>query len=175
MESALSTQFLLIDLSYIAHSIYHADGQKSAPEQIATQIAVKVKQLADAFPHAAVCCDSARSFRRELDPTYKAQRETEHREAVYHALGLACDRLDAEGFPIWLADGFEADDVIASATAWLLAQDPNARVLIASSDKDLLQLVSDRVTVQSLRDDKGQLTTNGRQMTPEAVHDKFKV
>ena len=40
--------------------------------------------------------------------------------------------------------GFEADDVIATLVA---TAPPNARISIASTDKDLMQLVSDRVTL----------------------------
>jgi hypothetical protein len=49
---------------------------QSDPNPDATSIATvdRVRQLASRFPTAAICCDSAKSFRKELDPTYKAQR-----------------------------------------------------------------------------------------------------
>ena len=53
---------------------------------------------------------------------------------------------------MWKVDGFEGDDLIATATKQLTeivtpAIEPVHRVLIASADKDLLALVSDRVSV----------------------------
>lgn len=169
----MSSELLLIDLSYIAHSTFHASGPETAPEAVAKQIAVRVRQLAANHPHAAVCCDSAKSFRRELDPIYKAQRETEHREAVSAIIAMACAELKADGFPVWSADGFEADDVIATAAK--MAGDMDGSALILSSDKDLLQLVSDRVTVKSLRDSAGKLTNDGALMDPAAVLAKYHV
>ena len=64
---------------------------------------------------------------------------------------------------MWKVDGFEADDLIATATKQLTADlvlddfGPEGQswepvnVLIASADKDLLALVSDRVEVHSTR------------------------
>ena len=60
---------------------------------------------------------------------------------------------------MWKVDGFEGDDLIATATKQLTeivtpAMEPVHRVLIASADKDLLALVSDRASVLSTRTNK---------------------
>ena len=68
---------------------------------------------------------------------------------MQHQIALAVDRLRADGYPICSAKGYEADDVIASATTQALAI-PDTTVLIATADKDLLQLVSERVTVKNV-------------------------
>src|SRR5262252_1681063 len=51
------------------------------------------------------------------------------------------ERLRKDGLLLWGADGFEADDVIATATARAIEE--GLSVTIASADKDLLQLVDD--------------------------------
>ena len=159
-------QLLLIDLSGLAHALFHVSGNEPDPNFISTALISRVRALASNHPHAAICCDSGKSFRHDLEPAYKANRDTENRAVIKHQMTLACETLAADGFPVWAAKGFEADDVIASATARAVAID-GAEVLIASDDKDLLQLVSDRVTVKKLRD--------GTLRTPEIVKENLKV
>lgn len=149
-STAPSDELLLIDLSSIVHPIWHVS--QSDPNPDATSIAAvdRVRQLASRFPTAAVCCDSGKSFRKELDPTYKAQRPQQD-APLRHQMRLAIEKLKADGFPVWSVDGFEADDVIAAAVTKALAID-GTRVLIATGDKDLLQLVGPRVSVKNVRD-----------------------
>jgi len=126
---------LLIDLSSVLYPIWHQSGSSPNPNEASIQTIAKVRALASGQAHVAICCDAGRSFRRELDPTYKAQRpETD--ATLLHQMALTIEALKGDGFPVWAVPGFEADDLIASAVEW--AEHP---VLIASSDKDLLQLV----------------------------------
>jgi DNA polymerase-1 len=85
-----------------------------------------------------------RTFRHERFPEYKAQRE-----AVPNPLRDQLRRLPSLlasfGAPRWSAEGFEADDVLATLTARLRRQ--GKPVLIVSGDRDLLQLVDDEVRV----------------------------
>lgn len=96
--------------------------------------------------HAAVAFDESltTSFRNELYPAYKAQRELPPAEleaqlrdcrAVATALGLAT----------FASDRYEADDLIA-ALCRPLGQDGHD-VIVVSPDKDLSQLVTERVSV----------------------------
>lgn len=158
------TSILLIDLSSIAHPLFHISASDPNPNATSIRTVERVRALASGQPHVAVCCDSGRSFRRDIDPAYKANRP-ESDATLQHQIALAVDVLKADGFPVWAAAGFEADDLIATAvklaetstfisspisnTAEVLLPD---NVFIASADKDLLQLVSDRVTIKSLRD-----------------------
>ena len=65
-------------------------------------------------------------------------------------------------------DGYEGDDLIATATHKLTGGDiGDSTVLIASADKDLLALVSDRVEVLSTR--------TGNRMGPAEVKEKLGV
>lgn len=160
-------QLLLIDLSGIAHQLWHVSGKEPDQDFVSNGIVARVHALSSAHPHAAICCDSGKSKRKEIDPTYKAQRDTENRAPLQHQIGLACERLKRDGYPVWSAEGWEADDVIATATRLALECDPNTSVLIASADKDLLQLVSERVTAKSL--------TNGTVYDEAGVFGKLKV
>jgi 5'-3' exonuclease len=158
-------ELLLIDLSSLAHPIFHMSGAEPDPNHVSTQVVARVRALASDHPHAAVCCDDGKSFRAEVDPTYKAQRP-EPIAPLQHQIKLAREILVRDGFPVWAVKGFEADDLIASATVQALAIE-DTTVLIASADKDLLALVSDRVSAKSL--------TNGGVLGPAEVKEKFKV
>ena len=118
------------------------------PDQNHTSTATvaKVRALATGQPHVAVCCDSGKSFRAEIDPTYKANRG-ERDATLIHQLTLAEERLREDGFPVWSQAGMEADDLIATATK--RAVGAGHEVLIVSADKDLLQLVGPTVRVHS--------------------------
>ncbi len=91
------------------------------------------------------------TFRHELYAEYKATRDKTpedlhaqipHIERLLETLGLAC----------FHKDGFEADDIIATLARRCEQEGRNC--VIISSDKDLLQLVSGRVTV--LKPDKSE-------------------
>lgn len=137
---------VLIDISSIAFPIFHMSGNEPDVNHVSTATVAKVRALATAQPHVAVCCDSGRSFRAELDPDYKANRG-ERDAALTHQINLARERLIGDGFPVWAQPGMEADDLIATATK--CATDAGHEVLIVSADKDLLQLVGPAVRVRS--------------------------
>ncbi|MCH7596995.1 MAG: DNA polymerase I [Planctomycetes bacterium] len=81
-------------------------------------------------------------FRRELDVNYKA-----HRDPPPEELDVQADRIvaivSALGIPIYRQPGFEADDLMATITHKLREQD--VEIFMVSRDKDLEQLLSDRV------------------------------
>jgi 5'-3' exonuclease len=140
------------------------------PDATSRDVLQTVYALTHDEPHVAICCDSRTSWRRQFEPSYKAQRTTEGREPLYHQMRIVIDRLHADGFPIWEAEGFEADDVIASAVHALATQNtmPTPDTMIVSADKDLLALVrATHVTVKSLK--------TGQVYDAEAVLAKFGV
>jgi 5'-3' exonuclease len=150
----MSRRLLLVDLSSVAVPIWKMSGSEADPNHTATQTVARVRALAQGFDHTAVCCDSGRSFRKDVSESYKATRPPSD-EPMHHQIRLACEQLKADGFPVWSVKGFEADDLIASAVHRALEDADAAEdtfVSIASADKDLLQLVGWHVTVKSLRD-----------------------
>ncbi|MBF0324730.1 MAG: DNA polymerase I [Alphaproteobacteria bacterium] len=95
--------------------------------------------------HVAVIFDAARkSFRNDIYPAYKAHRPPAPEELVPQ-FPLIREAVRAFNVPSVEMDGFEADDLIATYTAQAVAA--GARVTIVSSDKDLMQLVGDGVTM----------------------------
>lgn len=159
------TEIVLIDLSSIAHPIWHMCGSNPDQDACATQIVSRVRALASGHKAVAICCDSGKSFRHDISSAYKANRP-EQEAALHHQITLAKERLAADGFPIWAVSGFEADDVIATATGVAL-EHSTRDVLIVSADKDLLQLVSPRVRAMS--------SNNGTVYDADAVVAKFGV
>lgn len=143
--------FLFIDLSSIAHPLWHTSAGDPDPNATSTKTVARIRALASGQPHVAVCCDSGRSFRKDVDPSYKANRP-ESDAALHHQIDLAMEILRGDGFPVWAVKGFEADDLLAAAVGTALLRDEAPTVTIASSDKDLLQLVGPRVTVHRLTD-----------------------
>ena len=168
----MSTTIVLVDLSSIAHQLFHVTANDPNPDATSIKTVERVRALASGQPHVAVCMDGPPYFRKDIDPAYKAQRDKENNAVIAHQIALAADALRADGFPVWQVTGFEADDLLATATTLALSSiiDPpivDTRVTVCSSDKDLLQLVSDRVTFKSL--------TTGNDLDEAAVVAKFGV
>lgn len=99
----------------------------------------------DAPSHLAVIFDAARkTFRSDIYPDYKAHRPPAPEDLVPQ-FPLIKDATDAFGVPQLEMPGFEADDIIATYATEARAK--GWRVTIVSSDKDLMQLVDDTVTL----------------------------
>jgi DNA polymerase I len=115
--------------------------------------------------HIAVIFDAARqTFRSDIYPEYKANRPPPPEELVPQ-FGLIREAVRAFNLPCVELEGFEADDLIASYATQAVAK--GAEVTIVSSDKDLMQLVGNGVTML----DPIKLQRLG----PEAVIAKFGV
>lgn len=115
--------------------------------------------------HIAVIFDAAaKTFRNEIYSDYKANRPPPPEDLIPQ-FPLCRDASKAFGLDAIEMLGFEADDLIATYTKQALAL--GAEVRIYSSDKDLMQLLQDGVTmVDPLK--------NKFMGIPEA-HDKFGV
>ena len=93
--------------------------------------------------HFAVIFDSkGKTFRSKIYDAYKANRPPPPDDLIPQ-FPLTRDATRAFGALAIETPGFEADDIIASYADQ--AEKKGARVTIISSDKDLMQLVSDRV------------------------------
>lgn len=161
----MSNSLLLIDLGSVFYAVWHAV-PPSEPAGRPHDVTVdRVRRMAEGRrSHVAVCADSPRNWRYELLPSYKANRESKT-EACIAQLRRVVETLRLDGFPVWQCDGFEADDIIATATRE--ARAAGLLVTIATADKDLLQLVCDGVSVHSV--------TTGLDVGPPEVLAKFGV
>ncbi len=102
--------------------------------------------------HLAVILDaSGKSFRNEIYPEYKAHRPPAPEDLVPQ-FPLVREAVKAFDIPAIELAGFEADDLIAAYAT--KAADDGARVTIVSSDKDLMQLVSDNIDMVDTMKDK---------------------
>jgi DNA polymerase-1 len=124
------------------------------------------KLMKDRSPtHLAVAFDSrGKVFRHEMYPEYKANRPPMPEELAAQ-LPYIKEVVEALGLPSFELDGIEADDIIGTA-AQALGGEGN-RVIIVSGDKDLLQLVDDRITMWD--------PMNDRVMDVSGVENKYQV
>ncbi len=130
--------------------------------------AMLINVLRDEKPtHLAVAFDRGEpTFRHEQYVEYKANRR-ETPEDFRSQLSLIFEVLDALGVRRLSAAGYEADDLIATLATQAAAESMD--VLIVSGDRDVLQLVSDRVTVLMTRRGITEMT----RFTPETVTKKY--
>ncbi|MGD2109657.1 MAG: DNA polymerase I [Phycisphaerae bacterium] len=82
------------------------------------------------------------TFRRELDPGYKAQRDPPP-ETLPPQADRIVSIVSALGIPTFILTGYEADDLMATIADKL--RDDDVEVFLVSRDKDLEQLLTDKV------------------------------
>ena len=110
-----------------------------------TAMLIKLVDETDA-DHIAVIFDAGRrTFRNDIYPDYKANRP-EAPEELIPQFDLVREATRAFNVACVEMAGFEADDLIATYAR--LAVKAGAEVTIVSSDKDLMQLVGDRVLMR---------------------------
>ncbi len=80
------------------------------------------------------------TFRHERLPSYKANREKQP-DILYEQLALVRDLVEALGLRVVEAEGFEADDVLATLAT--TARDAGRDAIIVTGDRDSYQLVED--------------------------------
>src|SRR4051812_45373004 len=115
--------------------------------------------------HLAVVFDkSEKTFRTDFYPQYKAHRPDVPSDLIPQ-FPLIRDAVKAFDIPCLEQAGFEADDIIATYAR--LACEAEATATIVSSDKDLMQLVNDCVTMYDTMKDK--------RIGPAEVAEKFGV
>ena len=99
--------------------------------------------------YVIVAFDKGKTFRHENYHEYKAGR-IQMPEDLKIQFPAAKELLDAMGIMWFEIDGYEADDIIGTFST-MVTEDPNYNGLIISSDRDLLQLINDKVTVKLLK------------------------
>src|SRR5690625_4130326 len=96
--------------------------------------------------HMLVAFDAGKTtFRHETYKEYKGGRQKTPRE-LSEQFPLLKEVLDAFGIKHYDLENYEADDIIGTLSK--NAEENNWDVTVISGDKDLLQLVSDTVTVR---------------------------
>jgi DNA polymerase-1 len=162
---------VLVDGSSYLYRAFHAlpslSNSRGEPTGALHGVLTMINKLVREHPDArvAVVFDApGKTFRDEIFPEYKATRPPmpdELREQV----GPILDAVRAMGLPLLQVEGVEADDVIGTLCA--AAAEAELGVLVSTGDKDLAQLVNDRVTLVN--------TMNDSVLDRDAVKAKFDV
>jgi 5'-3' exonuclease len=132
---------LLIDFNNLLVRAWHAGAPSEihAVKSMFLTVAAAVRSLR---PSGIVfCLDGGHDHRAKLYPAYKAHRPPSDPDLVRQRK-LAIDAIDFAGLQLLRAEGFEADDVIATLAkrCGTVSDRPQQQAVILSSDKDLLSL-----------------------------------
>ena len=150
-DKAKQGHVFLIDGSGYIFRAYHALPPMKRPDGTPvnavygfTSMVMKLIDDSDA-DYLAVIFDTARkTFRSEIYNEYKANRPPPPDDLIPQ-FSLIRDVVTAFGVPQAEMEGFEADDLIATYARQ--AADAGHRVTIVSSDKDLMQLIDDNISM----------------------------
>jgi DNA polymerase I len=142
---------VLVDGSSYLYRAFHAIGGLSAPDGFPTgaihTMVGMMRLLRERYPtaHAACVFDAkGKTFRDDWYPAYKATR-TPMPEDLARQIEPIHEVVRLLGWPIIEVPGVEADDAIGTLAR--VAAESGHRVIISTGDKDLAQLVNDRVTL----------------------------
>jgi DNA polymerase-1 len=130
-----------------------------------------LKALREQEPtHVALVLDAGRrSFRTEIDPTYKANRP-EAPDDLQVQFPLVREVASALAVPLLEEPGFEADDVIGTLAC--RAREQGFHVVVVTGDKDFAQLVDGKT---SLYDPMAEASGRGGKTGPAEVEKKLGV
>ncbi|HMM05725.1 MAG TPA: DNA polymerase I [Clostridiales bacterium] len=150
---------LLIDGNNILHRAYHGlpllktkDGRYTNAVYGFLKMLQKILEQENPT-HVAICFDKGKNtFRHRKYPAYKAQRKPLDPELL-EQMPLIREVLDWNGYICLDSEEYEADDLIG--TLAVKTAEAGDSAVIFSGDKDLLQVLGDRVSVVS---GKKQLT-----------------
>lgn len=150
--------FVLVDGSYFLFRAYHA------LPPLTTSIGLQTNAIRGAISaiqklmrriqptHMAVIFDTPEpTFRHVLSPIYKGDRPSMPDE-LSQQIPYLHNLIRALGIPLYTLPGAEADDVIGTLAK--RAEKEGHQVLISTGDKDMAQLVTDKVTLEDSFKDK---------------------
>jgi len=146
---------LLVDGSSYLYRAFHAlqraglRNRKGEPTGAIYGVLNMLRRLLkDAPAEYAACVFDARgkTFRDDLYPEYKANRPPMPEDLAAQIAPLK-QAIDALGWPLLEIEGVEADDVIGTLARQ--AEREGMKVVIATGDKDLAQLVNPAITIEN--------------------------
>jgi len=163
--------FVLIDGSSYLYRAFYAlpplTNSKGKPTGAIYGVINMIRKLLNDYSpkHVAVVFDAkGKTFRDEIFKRYKENRPPIADDLRVQIQPLQ-DIVRSMGLPLLIVDGVEADDVIGTLVKQ--AEQQGLHSLISTGDKDMAQLVTDKVTLIN--------TMSGRIMDPQGVKDKFDV
>jgi DNA polymerase-1 len=171
MNTPAESTLLLVDGSSYLYRAFHAmpDLRNAANEPTGAIYGIinMLRKLREQFPaqHAACVFDAkGKTFRDEWYPEYKANRAPMP-EALAQQIEPIHKVVRLLGWPVLEVPGIEADDVIGTLAC--LASAGGQRVIISTGDKDMAQLVNERVVLIN--------TMSNESLDINGVNEKFGV
>ena len=148
---------VLVDGSSFLYRAFHAvpplTNSSGEPTGAILGVANMLRKLLDQYPtpfFVVVFDAPGKTFRNELFDAYKANRPPMPDELRAQIEPLR-ELITAMGIPQWVESGVEADDVIG--TLALHAEGAGLSVLISTGDKDMAQLVNDKIILENTMSD----------------------
>lgn len=165
-------KIFLIDGMYIAYrsfyAIRHLTDSKGRPTNALFGFIKTIKNLVEKDKPDYICITfdlQAPTFRHLEFEGYKAQRKPMPPDMSVQIPWIK-EAIKSMGISILAKEGFEADDIMATLATQITAKSDDMEAVIVSKDKDLLQLVDDKI---SMYDFKGENPKIG----PEQVMEKY--
>ena len=162
---------ILVDGSTYLFRAFHALPPLTAPDGFPTGamrgVIAMIRKLAKDYPGSPLIIvfdPKGKTFRDELFPEYKANRPPMD-DDLRRQIEPTFEIIRAMGLPLLTVPGVEADDVIGTLASRASAE--GRAVLISTSDKDMAQLVNERVTLLN--------TMSETSMDRQGVVEKFGV
>ncbi|MBE8190127.1 MAG: DNA polymerase I [Candidatus Thioglobus sp.] len=151
-------QLILLDGSAFLFRAYFSTlaqnlNQNGFPTGAIFGVVNAIKRLQNQYPEAkiiAIFDAPGKNHRHQIYPKYKEHRKPAEDELVMQIEPLY-EIIRAMGFHFLCVPEVEADDVIATLSE--LANANKIQTLIASSDKDLMQLVNENITQLSMKNE----------------------
>jgi len=151
-ETGTARRIFLIDGHSYLYRAFHATPYMSNSKGVPTNttyafISMLKKLLNEEKPDTLIVVFDSRapSFREEISKAYKAQRPPMP-DNLSVQIPYVKMVMEAMGIPVLEQAGFEADDIIGTITEKF--REENAQIYIVTGDKDMMQLVSDRVFIR---------------------------
>ncbi len=142
---------LLVDGSSYLYRAFHALPDLRNPQGEPTGAIYgminMLRRLRTDYPAAYIACvfdAKGKTFRDDLYPEYKAQRASMPEDLAKQVEPIH-QAVRHMGWPILMVDGVEADDVIGTLAVDAARQ--GLSTIVSTGDKDLAQLVNDKVTL----------------------------
>ena len=167
----MTSPLILVDGSSFLYRAFHAvpplNNEKGEPTNAILGVSNMLRKLLNEYNPtfmAVVFDSSGKTFRHELSADYKANRDVMPDDLrlqikPLHAL------IRAMGIPLIIAAAVEADDVLGVLACY--GEREGHDVIIATGDKDMAQLVNDKITLED--------TMSKTKLNPDGVFEKFGV
>ena len=168
-------KLMILDGNSIVNRAFYGVRPLNAPDGRPTNavygfLAILQKLLEEQKPEA-VCVSfdlKAPTFRHKEYEGYKAQRKAMPEELA-EQIPMLKETLDAMGIRRYELEGYEADDILGTASA--ICERDGWDCVIVTGDKDSLQLISDKTSVCNVKTRMGQTETIV--YTPERFREEY--